>query len=131
MNTDKNLYQILNIPEFSNIEKIKSAYKILLKTYHPDKGGDSQGFINLYNAYKSLSDMESKENYDKRMLFDNEIYNKYDFIDEDAYEISRDMISFICNQCMSESVNKISLEKEEELILLQCVGCSMRYKLKI
>ena len=33
----KNFYEILNISENSDIDKIKKAYKKLVLVYHPDK----------------------------------------------------------------------------------------------
>lgn len=46
-------------------EDIRKAYKKLLKTHHPDKGGDSKVFQNLQIAYETLSDPDRKIVYDK------------------------------------------------------------------
>ena len=36
-------------------EEIKKAYKRLAREHHPDKGGDSNEFIKIHDAYESLS----------------------------------------------------------------------------
>ena len=36
-------------------EEIKRAYKRLAREHHPDKGGDSNEFIKIHDAYESLS----------------------------------------------------------------------------
>ena len=35
-------------------EEIKKAYKRLAREHHPDKGGDSDAFIKIHDAYESL-----------------------------------------------------------------------------
>ena len=35
-------------------EEIKKAYKRLAREHHPDKGGDSNEFIKIHDAYESL-----------------------------------------------------------------------------
>lgn len=64
----KNYYQILGIPPFSTLEQIKSAFRILAKTYHPDiSKDDGKKFIEIFEAYEFLSDKSRKEFYDQNL----------------------------------------------------------------
>ncbi|MEX1378326.1 MAG: J domain-containing protein [Eubacteriales bacterium] len=46
----------LNLSPFADIEDIKARFRQLAKKYHPDKGGSSQEFIEIYKIYKELKD---------------------------------------------------------------------------
>uniref|UniRef100_A0A7S4N457 J domain-containing protein n=1 Tax=Odontella aurita TaxID=265563 RepID=A0A7S4N457_9STRA len=58
-------FDILGIDSGANNTVVKSAYRALSKTHHPDKGGDSAIFRKLTLAYKSLTDSVSRENWEK------------------------------------------------------------------
>lgn len=71
----KKAIDILNIDENYNHDILKKKYKKLLLKYHPDKGGDSEKFIELNEAYTYLLQYENRmENKD--VLFDIYIYLK-------------------------------------------------------
>ncbi len=59
------LYDQLNISNNASLEQIKTAYRKLAIIHHPDKGGDSDTFKNLSEAYQILSDPELREKYDQ------------------------------------------------------------------
>ena len=62
-----NPYDILGISKNASKNEIKSRYKELILRHHPDKGGDSDKFFQIHNAYKILNEEEicddSKETY--------------------------------------------------------------------
>lgn len=63
-------YDILEIPENSNEQDIKKAYRRLSIKYHPDKtGGDAEKFRIINEAYSVLSDPQSRRNYDMERQF--------------------------------------------------------------
>jgi hypothetical protein len=65
----KNYYHILNVPESAHNSDIKSAFRRLAKTEHPDvnhKDGSKQKFIEILEAYQVLSNDESRNAYDLR-----------------------------------------------------------------
>ena len=45
----------LGLRKGATAEEIKKAYKRLAREHHPDKGGDSNEFIKIHDAYESLS----------------------------------------------------------------------------
>ncbi len=69
----KDYYKILDIPEFSSAEEIKSAYRHLARKWHPDVAGNSPDIIarfkEINEAYEILSDNTRKANYDKARRF--------------------------------------------------------------
>lgn len=63
----KNYYKILEIPDYSDSNTIKRAYRSLSKKYHPDVNPDKSAtayFIVLKEAYEYLSDSERKAHLD-------------------------------------------------------------------
>lgn len=55
---DPNLLAVLKLPEDAAIEDIKRRFRELALKYHPDRGGDSEKFIELVDAYKKLTENE-------------------------------------------------------------------------
>lgn len=57
-------YSILGIHKSASHDQIKKAYKELVKTHHPDKGGDSERFKLINEAYDTLKDPAKRQQYD-------------------------------------------------------------------
>jgi curved DNA-binding protein len=57
-------YQTLGVTENADQETIKQAYKKLAMKNHPDRGGDTQKFQSISQAYDTLSDPQKKQRYD-------------------------------------------------------------------
>jgi len=58
------LYKVLGVDRGSDDRTIKKAYMELARTHHPDKGGDTEKFKEIQNAYGVLSDSEKRKIYD-------------------------------------------------------------------
>jgi len=57
-------YQILGVPRTANESDIKKAYRKLAMKHHPDRGGDSNTFQHITEAYETLSDPAKRAQYD-------------------------------------------------------------------
>ena len=62
-------YTVLKLNQDATSDKIKKAYKLMAKKYHPDKNRDRQEeatreFQEIGEAYKVLSNPERRANYD-------------------------------------------------------------------
>ncbi|XP_027336469.1 chaperone protein dnaJ 11, chloroplastic [Abrus precatorius] len=64
------LYEVLRIEQDASLTEIKSAYRSLAKLYHPDAAvrrsteSDDGDFIEIRNAYETLSDPSARAMYD-------------------------------------------------------------------
>lgn len=64
----KNYYLILGVTEDAPLEEVKSAYRRLVKEYHPDYYGHEAGpFLTLQEAYSVLSDPARRRSYDRTL----------------------------------------------------------------
>jgi len=57
-------YKILNVSKNATNDEIKRQYKKLALKHHPDRGGDSEMFKKVSEAYQILSNPERKSEYD-------------------------------------------------------------------
>ncbi|GJW57386.1 chaperone protein DnaJ 11, chloroplastic [Tanacetum coccineum] len=65
------LYDVLRVERTATITEIKKAFRNLAKVYHPDVGYEKNGggdgeFIEIRNAYVTLSDPVAREVYDMK-----------------------------------------------------------------
>jgi DnaJ-class molecular chaperone len=58
------LYKILGVGRDAEQKEIKRAYFDLARTNHPDKGGDTEKFKEIQNAYDVLGDSDKRRMYD-------------------------------------------------------------------
>ncbi|KAK4751560.1 hypothetical protein SAY87_005042 [Trapa incisa] len=62
------LYEVLRVKQTATPTEIKAAYRMLAKVYHPDSASqtksDGRDFIEIHNAYATLSDPAARAVYD-------------------------------------------------------------------
>lgn len=59
-----NYYDILGISRSASQDEIKKAFRKLAAKHHPDKGGDHKKFVEIKEAYETLSDPLKRTQYD-------------------------------------------------------------------
>ena len=57
-------YAALGVPKTATADEIKKAFRKLASQHHPDKGGDTQKFQAIQEAYATLSDEQKRAEYD-------------------------------------------------------------------
>ena len=82
------LYELLEIPqEEFNMDLLKKNYHKMWKMHHPDKGGDSDHFKLVQEAYEVLSDDNKRKLYDNYKRFS--FLKDYNFTDEELQEMNK------------------------------------------
>jgi curved DNA-binding protein CbpA len=161
----ENYYALLQLPNFSDESAVKNAFKNLLKSYHPDKGGSTTDFLRIKKAYDILMNKESKLEFDNIVLLEEQTFDKAFLLEPDDYDIqlvnskyttelnmkdtdssstNSNIISFTCSQCFSNNEilskyaykgtfrnNRYNSIQNNDESLLECKGCSIKYKLNI
>lgn len=103
----KNYYKILGLSHDFEPKDIKTSYRNLSKIYHPDRGGDENIFKQIVDAYKTLSNTDIRERYDRESEFGKNYDQMLSILD---YELSN------TNVAGSNIDLKKSFFKENELI---------------
>ena len=57
-------YKILGVPRDASEQDIKTAYRKMAAKHHPDRGGDTQKFQEVEEAYRNLSDPQKRQQHD-------------------------------------------------------------------
>jgi DnaJ-class molecular chaperone len=57
-------YSALGISKTATQQEIKQAYRKLAAKHHPDRGGSTEEFQKIEEAYRTLSDEEKRQQYD-------------------------------------------------------------------
>ena len=58
-------YEVLDVKKNATQIEIRDKYRELSKRYHPDKGGDTELFVKIADAWAILGDPEKRKAYDK------------------------------------------------------------------
>ena len=67
MKTIRTLYTWLGLKEDASTAEIKRAYRNEAKKHHPDRGGDSQRFAKIQEAYTVLMNPAFRQRYDAKV----------------------------------------------------------------
>jgi len=61
-------YTVLGVESDADEKEIRKAFFALAKQYHPDKGGDTDHFHIVREAYEVLTDMNRRKRYDAALV---------------------------------------------------------------
>ena len=64
LNAKATHYEVLGVDEDASVDEIRTEYRDLARTVHPDKGGDAAAFKKLANAKDVLLDHNARTAYD-------------------------------------------------------------------
>jgi molecular chaperone DnaJ len=88
----KDYYLVLGVSRGADLNKIKKAYRSVVKKYHPDVSNEedsSARFMEIKEAYDTLSDHEKKNKYDDRLRNQTSAYRVNRVHEETRERISR------------------------------------------
>ena len=71
----KTHYEVLELNQDADYDKIKKAYHKLALQHHPDKGGNAEDFKIIVNAYNILSNHSTRDEYDSMLPSSRSAYN--------------------------------------------------------
>lgn len=66
----KDYYIVLGVSRGADLNKIKKAYRVIAKKYHPDASASDEShenFIEIRAAYETLADEEKRRKYDEEL----------------------------------------------------------------
>lgn len=80
----RSLYEVLRVKRNASQVEIKTAYRTLAKLYHPDAtsrfmetsiaaSSDGRDFIEIHNAYATLSDPDARAVYDLNLTVNSQL----------------------------------------------------------
>lgn len=108
------LYEILGVSRKATAEEIKSHYRLMIRSLHPDHGGDPDDFLKVQSAYDTLMDDA------KRALYDS-----FGLIDANPEQITSDAEAMIA-QAVLEHVSEVGVPATGfTLLLMRHISRSM------
>ena len=78
----KDYYSILGVSKTASESEIKKAYRKLASQHHPDRGGNSDRFKEVQEAYDILSNSTKRAEYDNPQGFFSQRHNFDDILDQ-------------------------------------------------
>ena len=61
------LYEVLQVHRRAELDVIRAAYRALARKHHPDFGGDGARMVAINDAWRVLSDSETRAAYDAQL----------------------------------------------------------------
>jgi curved DNA-binding protein CbpA len=62
--SDVNYYTVLGVTSTASRDQIRAAYRVKVRTAHPDAGGDPHEFAMIAEAWEVLGNDSEREHYD-------------------------------------------------------------------
>ena len=100
-------YKVLGVKTNSTLKEIRTAYRKLVKQYHPDAGGDEEKILKINAAWEILSDQENRQAYDLTKKVNDSLTSNLKYRDDGINE---------ANNFINSIKNKI-IEEENELLI--------------
>jgi len=127
MPVDTDYYEVLQLSPKADMETIERVYRIMAKRFHPDntESGDPERFLLLSEAYRVLSDPETRARYDSVRQTETPrplpMFQARAFVDEKQGEVNR-RLGILCLLYAQRRRNhehpSVSLLELEELMAI-------------
>ncbi|XP_076685968.1 uncharacterized protein LOC143377976 isoform X2 [Andrena cerasifolii] len=119
-----NHYDVLHIPSNATHKEIKDAYIKLSKEMHPDSGskGSHAEFVKINEAYRVLSKMNKRQEYDRSLKYNNVSYQN--FSEHSSYQNAQCDYQRYWDANMRNNSNIYWDRKEQNLArsVMMCLG---------
>lgn len=102
MGETKSHYDVLGVAIDATFDQIREAYRRLVKTHHPDRGGDPEEFVLISEAYTVLKDPETRKEYD---VFGAEVKFDVKFFHETVIKSLAEMLEALLKNCIARRVS--------------------------
>ena len=111
----KNLYQLLELPDLSGIETVKRQFRMLAMRYHPDKHPENpefeERFKSISAAYEVLGNEAKKREYDYRLNYQ---YVNLEGMDKNGEDLRKQQ-TVLLRKKRKEAVTKKIIQEYEIL----------------
>jgi molecular chaperone DnaJ len=95
----KDYYNILNVSKTASLSEIKTSFRKLALEHHPDKGGNSDTFKDISEAYEILSDEQKRNEYDNGGISNNfQQFNPFEHFQQFNAQFGNQFASHFGNQ---------------------------------
>ena len=133
----KNLYEVMGVANFSNVDELKQRYHQLALQHHPDKLGNNSNCSDMFQcvneAWKLLQNEQEKKEYDVQLseyLFcqQSEFIHDSFTVDEvatDWYIIDDDEYVYDCRCGGMYTVDIQDLQHLQHNFTVSCDSCSL------
>lgn len=121
----KDYYMLLQVHYFASEDMIKTAYRKLSQVHHPDKGGSSEMFHDIKEAYDTLIDNNKKQAYIKEWMnhYINESHFHFSELKPSLYDITMfhvksvlmKYLDLISNRSFDEAYDLLSERNKRKL----------------
>lgn len=112
MNLKINYYEVLSIENTCGKKEIRDAYFNLSKIHHPDKGGDSDKFNIIKEAYDILSS-KKRIDYDKKSIYGANYDSYYELFNVDEFSLDTESLKDTRSKILKFQINDIEVEIDE------------------
>ena len=115
----KDPFEVLGVKHNASFLDIKSAYRLLVKRYHPDTGGDEQKIIEINAAWEILKSKKSREEYHQqknileRESTNYEVPKKHGLDEDQAINFWLKSVFLPINHYMAEILNPFEKELQD------------------
>lgn len=119
-------YKILNVPRNAAEKEIKLSYIKLAKLHHPDKGGASEVFKKIVDAYQTLKDPIKRQLYNKKIKVKHTVVKEQPEdkrVDPEVSKFESELSKIDMDKLFFEFTAKKNKSKANQIMVNNCLTC--------